>query len=232
MSRAATLAFFAALFTATGSPAQQLPGLGPNATRVEVDRAVPPWRAIGRVQTEFAERCTGFLLAPALVATAGHCFWLPKVGHYIRPHEIHFLLGEHLDAYIAHARAVRLDVAPAYDPTDEAATARLDRAFVTLDHPVALPNGLLRIATTMPPPGTRLMLGGYGQDRQERILADDHCHLLGVAAGLIRHDCAATRGTSGAPLLAEIDGQWRVIGIQIEAELAGIGGVAVSLVPQ
>jgi protease YdgD len=231
MKSSAALAFLA-LTTVTPSAAQQLPGLGPTATRIEVDRAAQPWRALGRVQTEFAERCTGFLVAPALVATAGHCFWLPKVARYIRPHEIHFLLGEHLDAYIAHARAVRLDVPPAYNPTDEAATARLDRAFLTLDHPVALPGGILRIANAMPAPGTRLMLGGYGQDRQERILADEDCHLLSIGAGLIRHDCAATRGTSGAPLLAQIGGEWRVIGIQIEAELAGIGGFAVSVVPQ
>ncbi len=210
------------------SLAQTLPGLGPTARRVEVDRNELPWQALGRVQTEFAERCTGFMLAPAVVATAAHCLYLPQVFHFIRPHEVHFLLGEHLDTYVAHARALGFDIPPGYDPTREGATARLDRAFLTLDHPVA--DGVLRIATSLPPPGTRVMLGGYGQDRQERILADTECHLLGAGDGLIRHDCAATRGTSGAPLLAWTQGQWRVIGIQIEAKLDGPGGIAVSLV--
>ncbi len=207
--------------------AQSLPGLGPTARRTEIDRSRMPWRALGRVQTEFAERCTGFALAPALVATAAHCLYLPKVARFIRPHEVHFLLGEHLDTFVDHARALSFAVPRGYDPTREAATARLDRAFLTLDHPVA--DEILHLATRLPPPGTRLMLGGYGQDRQERILADPACHLLAVSDGLIRHDCAATSGTSGAPLLAAIDGQWRVIGVQIEAELGGIGGVAVAL---
>ena len=219
-----------AVALAVGTPARaQLAGVGPNSKRFEVDRAQLPWRALGRVQTEFAERCTGFMLAPALVATAAHCLYLPKVFHFIRPHEVHFLLGEHLDTYVAHARAVGLNVPAGYNPTDEAGTARLDRAFVTLDHPVG--DAVLHIATRLPPPGTRLVLGGYGQDRQERILADLDCRLLAVENGLIRHDCAATRGTSGAPVLAAIDGRWEVIGIQIEARLTSVGGLAVALAP-
>ena len=211
--------------------AQPLPGLGPNAKRVEVDRTQLPWRALGRVQTEFAERCTGFMLAPDLVASAAHCLYLPQVFHFIRPHEVHFLLGEHLDVYVAHARATALTIPPGYNPTDERATARLDRAFIKLDHPITTIGATLHVANHLPPPGTRLMLGGYGQDRQERILADPDCRFISAGNGLIQHNCAATRGTSGAPLLADINGQWLVIGIQIEAELTGPGGVAVALAP-
>jgi protease YdgD len=205
--------------------------LGPTARRVEVDRAAFPWRALGRVQTEFAERCTGFLVAPALVATAAHCLFLPKVAHFIRPHEVHFLLGEYMDTYVAHARAVRIDIPTGYDPNREAQTARFDRAFVTLDHAVALPADVLHFATRLPPAGATVTLGGYGQDRQERILADPGCHVLAVADGLMRHDCAGTRGTSGAPLLVEVDGTWRAVGIQIEANLTGPGGIAVQMTP-
>ena len=223
MSRLVALA----VMLASAPALPPLPGLGPTAERYEVDRQALPWRALGRVQTEFAERCTGFMLGPALVATAAHCFYLPQVFHFIRPHEVHFLLGEHLDTFVAHARAVSLNIPPGYDPTNEWATARLDRAFVTLDHPVGA--SVLHLASHLPPPGARLMLGGYGQDRQERILADLDCHLLGIENGLIRHDCAATRGTSGAPLLADIDGRWQVIGIQIDARRTGVGGFAVAL---
>ena len=36
-------------------------------------------------------------------------------------------------------------------------------------------------------------------------------------ASFVAHDCAATRGTSGAPLLTRRDGGWVVIAINIAA---------------
>lgn len=213
-------------------PVPVLPGLGPTARRMAVDRDAPPWRAVGRVQTELGERCTGFLLAPTLVATAGHCLYLPEVGHDISPPHVHFLRGVALDSWRAHAQGVRLAVPPGYDPRREGETMALDRAVVTLDHPAGDASDLLRIATTMPPPGAALVLGGYGQDREERLTADLHCHLVAALGGLIRHDCAATRGTSGAPLLVETaPGEWRVIGIEVAAYPDRPGGFAASLVP-
>ena len=215
-----------------GRPLPALPGLGPTAQRVMVDRDAPPWRALGRVQTELGERCTGFLLTPTLVATAGHCLYLPQVGHDIAPAHVHFLRGVELDTWRAHAQGLRLVVPPGYDPRREGETMPLDRAFVTLDRPAGDGSDLLRIAATMPPPGAALVLGGYGQDREERLTADLHCHLVEAAGGLIRHDCAATRGTSGAPLLTETaPGEWRVIGIEVASYPDRPGGFAVSLVP-
>ena len=197
-----------------------------------VDRDAPPWRAVGRVQTELGARCTGFLLQPNLVATAAHCLYLPEVGHDIAPEHVHFLRGLQLDTWRAHAAAVRFSVPPGYDPTREWQTVRLDRAFLFLDHPAGDASNLLRIAPAMPPAGTAVVLGGYDQDREEHLLADLHCHLLDVSNGIIRHDCAATRGTSGAPLLVEASpGEWRVIGIEVAAHSNGGGGIAVSLVP-
>ena len=65
-------------------------------------------------------------------------------------------------------------------------------------------------------------LAGYNQDRAQLLMADLDCHVLHVAAlsdGImfITHDCAATRGTSGAPLLTKRDGGWAVIAINIAA---------------
>lgn len=187
---------------------------------------------MGRVQTELGARCTGFLLEPSLVATAGHCLYLPEVGHDIAPQHVHFLRGLELDSWRAHAAAVRFSVPPGYDPTREWQTVRLDRAFLVLDRPAGDASDLLRIATAMPPVGAALVLGGYDQDREEHLLADLHCHLLGVSNGIVRHDCAATRGTSGAPLLVQTaPGAWQVIGIEVAADANGVGGLAVSLVP-
>ena len=50
-------------------------------------------------------------------------------------------------------------------------------------------------------------------------MADISCHITGFAlmhgAQMLTHDCSATRGTSGGPLLAERGGRWEVVGINI-----------------
>lgn len=209
-----------------------LPGLGPAARRTAVDIDAAPWRGVVRVQTELGERCTGFLLAPDLVATAGHCLYLPKVRRFIAPADIHVLLGVDLDRFRAHARVARFIVPPGYDPARESRTMRLDRAFLTLGRTLGTAASRLPIASVMPPPGSAIAVGGYGQDREEKLVADLHCHLLGTVDGIIHHDCAGTRGSSGAPLLwQDATGTWRVLGIEVAANVAGVGGLAVSLVP-
>ena len=65
-------------------------------------------------------------------------------------------------------------------------------------------------------------LAGYNQDRAQLLVADLACHVRRVVtpsgdASFITHDCAATRGTSGAPLLTKRDGGWAVIAINIAA---------------
>jgi protease YdgD len=53
-------------------------------------------------------------------------------------------------------------------------------------------------------------------------MGDLSCHVLAVsgipgAALLVSHDCAGTRGTSGAPLLTPQNGGWAVAAINIAA---------------
>lgn len=229
---------FAVLAVASGAaPAQDLPplpGLDPGdaGRRSVVDAARVPWNALARVQTELGGRCTGFLLAPRVVETAAHCLFLPKVGRFIRPEEVHVLLGLDRGQYAAHARTAQYRIAAGYDPRREADTVRFDRAVLVLDRPVAGEGTTVPVAAATPPAGTALMLGGYDQDRPERVLADTGCRLLGVENGTIRHDCAGTRGTSGAPLLARgADGRWAAIGVQVAARVGTRGGVAAALSP-
>ena len=66
-----------------------------------------------------------------------------------------------------------------------------------------------------------IAVAGYNQDRAQILMADLACHITGtaMAAGkpFIAHDCDATRGTSGGPLLVRQGGGWAVIGINIGA---------------
>ena len=80
----------------------------------------------------------------------------------------------------------------------------------------------LPFAQVDPTPGLSVMLAGYNQDRAQLLMADPACQVVRVmrapdGATLIAHDCQATRGTSGAPLLVRQGDSWAVLGINIAA---------------
>lgn len=194
-----------------------------------------PWGALGRVQTDFGTRCTGFLVAPSLVMTAAHCLFRPVTGHYVLPSSVHFLWRYDRGQYAGHARATSFVISPGYDPRQELRTLGLDRAFLTLDKPMTdAPS--LRFAPALPAPGTTLYLGGYNQDHDE-ILEVAQCQLLGFRVDhgghrLLLDDCHGEPGTSGAPLFVQQrDGSWAVIGLAVATTGHHGHGLAEPLAP-
>ncbi|WP_246789464.1 trypsin-like serine peptidase [Acetobacter nitrogenifigens] len=213
--------------------APALPGVGASDARSIVNPDTPPWSALGRVQTALGGRCTGFLIAPNVVETAAHCLYLPKTGRYIQPGDVHFLRAYSRGRYAAHARVGRFLVPPGYDPRNEATTAAYDRATLFLDAPVADKQQTLEVAQALPEPETPVAIGGYEQDYQEILIRDQNCHVTAIVSDqagrpMIAHDCAATRGSSGAPVLTRQGDHWVALGIQALAN-PGRGGVAAPL---
>ena len=206
-----------------------LPGVGAGDPRARVSDAALPWSALVLVQIPGVSRCTGFLLGPRVVVTAGHCLYGARVRHMLGPASVHVLSGYSGGGYAGHSVAVSYQVPAGFVPGDDDRSRGVDVAVLTLAQPVSA--AMLRLATT--PPGAAAMLGGYNQDRAQVLLADLACHVTGTvvdSAGraLWRHSCAGTRGTSGAPLLVRAeDGQWAAAGVQVAAERGDTGGLAV-----
>lgn len=196
-----------------------LPGVGPGDRRTPVDAVIAPWRSVVRVQTNLAGRCTGALVGRRTVVTAGHCLFNPRTRRFLQPSSLHVLFGYDRGEFTRHVTVARVATDPAYDPAAAPPAIAADWAVLTLSGPAPESVPPLPVSAAPLRAGTPVMLGGYSQDRAQILMADRDCRLLGETAGLLVHDCDATRGTSGGPLLVRAAGGegWAVAGVGVAA---------------
>ena len=210
-------------------PVEPLPGLGLHDPRVGVDPTVMPWAAVARLNVPGVSRCSAVMIASHWAVTAAHCLYSKSLGHVVPPSAIHILTGYANGTFARHmiADAVRLP-----DGADPGGPALRGTDFALL-HVAETVNQTLPPNAQAAPPGATLVVGGYGQDRSERVLIDPGCAARGTTPGqdgqpVLMHDCAATRGTSGGPvLMRDGAGAWRLAGLQIAAYTHSTGGAAV-----
>jgi len=168
------------------------------------------------------------------VLTAAHCVFNRLTQQNFPPGSLHFLIGYNGSRYAGHAIGVKLETGLGYDPSQPYATVGSDWALITLDTRLGSADRVLPIIDQSPEVGSTVMLGGYQQDHPLVLMADTECRIVGRATDtsgrlLLRHNCTATRGDSGAPLLIEQAGKWHTAGIDVTARPGIASGLAVVL---
>ncbi|MBT5498336.1 MAG: trypsin-like serine protease [Alphaproteobacteria bacterium] len=161
-----------------------------------------PWSAIGRVNVRGrgVGFCTGTLIAPSTVLTAAHCFWNKRTRRWANPSSIDYLAAYSLSRYLAHSKVKSYRLSDPDLPNLAAIKKdlRKDWEILELEKPVGDKVGFLPMIALK---GTEIAQAGYSKDKPHVLTVNETCSITGRRDPMLHHDCDATFGDSGSPIL-------------------------------
>lgn len=182
------------------------------------------WEAVGRIDVAGRSFCTGALIAPNLVLTAGHCLFNPDTLNQVAVTDIEFLAGWRNGRASAYRGVRRALVHPEfnYAGPDRVTRVTNDLALLELDQPVRKTSVTPFETATRPRKGDEVGVVSYAVERAESPSLQEVCHVLDRHSGTLVLSCAADFGTSGAPVFVIEDGVARIVSvISAKADVRG-----------
>ncbi|NHB75332.1 trypsin-like serine peptidase [Rhodobacter calidifons] len=163
--------------------------------------ALRGFEPVGRVDVEGGGFCTGALIAPDLVLTAGHCV-IAGDGRPVPAERIRFRAGLANGAALAEAAVARTIVDPGFRSLDPAPPEMIARDVALLQLAAPLPTALIPpLTVARPGKGDEVSVVSYAMGREEVLSWQRVCRVIGREGVLIVMDCDVTFGASGAPVL-------------------------------
>jgi glutamyl endopeptidase len=151
-----------------------------------------PYRAIGSI----AIGCTGTLVGPHHVLTAGHCVYNVDNNKWYK--RIEFSPGRNGDQF--PYGTVGWKKALAVNGWTENHDERFDYAMIILDHDVGNQTGWLGFAYQEPMPPYLININGYPGDKPEGTMWHAECPIGEVRAEKIYYPCDTAGGMSGSSI--------------------------------
>ncbi len=170
-------------------------------SRLETRDDLRGWEPVGRVDIDGGGFCTGALIAPNLVLTAGHCVVNPG-GIPVDAGRITFRAGLADGVAIAESGVARTVVPEGFEALPQGPPEQLALDVALLELATPIPTSVAAPFTVARPgTGDKVSVVSYAEGREEALSWQPVCTVLAQQDGLIAVDCDVTYGSSGAPVL-------------------------------
>lgn len=182
------------------------------------------WEAVGRLDLGGSGFCTGAMIAPNLVLTAGHCLFDKKTKKRIDPATMEFLAGWRNGRASAYRNIRRAVVHPEYSFDGEVSSERVrnDLALLELDRPIRNTTITPFGTAARPRKGDQVGVVSYAKDRADAPSLQEVCTVLARQNGVLVTSCSVDFGSSGAPIFVIEDGTAHIVSVvSAKAEVAG-----------
>lgn len=182
------------------------------------------WEAVGRLNIGWGGMCTGALISPRIVLTAGHCAFNSHTGGLIEPSDIVFHAGFRNGRATASRQVSRVVVHPSYkfQGREGEFDVSHDLALFELSSEIRLSNVAPFATGSRPRKGQKVGVVSYAHDRAQSPSIQEICHVLARQRGALVLSCNVDFGSSGAPIFAEVDGKPTIVSVvSAKAEVRG-----------